>query len=52
MLFRSEFLPTADIEGIHRLAELLGKEADPEGVAIMFELLEEKAVAWGRQCYA
>lgn len=47
-----EFLPTADIEGIHRLAALLGKEANSEGVAIMFELLEEKAVAWGRQCYA
>lgn len=47
-----EFLPTTDIAGVHRLAELLDKEADPEGVRTMFEQLEEKAVAWGRQCYA
>lgn len=47
-----ELLPTVDAEGLHRLAELLGDQADPEGVAIMFEVLEEKAVAWGKQCYA
>ncbi|WP_195269229.1 hypothetical protein [Eubacterium sp. 1001713B170207_170306_E7] len=47
-----DFLPTTDIAGIRRLAELLDEEADSESVAATLEFLEEKAVAWGKQCYA